>query len=96
VNGLNQATERLNHVDPKYWRLSPADHAQASGTKIGFTRRRRRSADRGQSGKCAPAVANTAPAAAKPADLSLKVNADGTTGPHHKPRHPKLPGSFHV
>ncbi|MEA2754005.1 MAG: hypothetical protein QOJ54_294 [Aliidongia sp.] len=43
-----------------------------------------------------PAVANTAPAAAKPADLSLKVNADGTTGPHHKPRHPKLPGSFHV
>jgi hypothetical protein len=44
----------------------------------------------------APAVTNTAPAAAKPADLSLKVNADGTTGPHHKPRHPKLPGSFHV
>jgi hypothetical protein len=44
----------------------------------------------------APAVAGTAPAAAKPADVSLKANTDGTVGPHHKPRHPKLPGSFHV
>jgi hypothetical protein len=44
----------------------------------------------------APAVGNTAPATAKPADPSLKANADGTIGPHHKLRHPKLPGSFHV
>ena len=29
-------------------------------------------------------------------DPSKKVNPDGTIGPHHKLRHPKLPGSFHV
>jgi hypothetical protein len=37
-----------------------------------------------------------APAAEKSADPTVKVNSDGTIGPHHKPRHPKLPGSFHV
>ena len=36
------------------------------------------------------------PQATGAADPSKKVNADGTIGPHHKPRHPKLPGSFHV
>jgi len=44
----------------------------------------------------APAVANIAPAVEKSADPSIKVNSDGTIGPHHKLRHPKLPGSFHV
>jgi hypothetical protein len=29
-------------------------------------------------------------------DPNKKVNSDGTIGPHHKPRHPRLPGSFHV
>jgi hypothetical protein len=36
------------------------------------------------------------PQATGTADPSKKVNADGTIGPHHKSRHPKLPGSFHV
>src|ERR1039458_9818259 len=32
----------------------------------------------------------------KKVDPSLKVNSDATLGPHHKPRHPRLPGSFYV
>ena len=36
------------------------------------------------------------PQASGNADPTKKVNADGTLGPHHKPRHPRLPGSFHV
>ncbi len=42
-----------------------------------------------------PAVTLTL-SSAKQGAQALKVNADGTVGPHHKARHPKLPGSFHV
>ena len=53
----------------------------------------------------AQAVANTpavtinlssAKTASTTSPSATQVNADGTIGPHHKARHPKLPGSFHV
>jgi hypothetical protein len=40
------------------------------------------------------AAASVTLSGGKKVDPSLKVNSDATLGPHRKPRHPRLPGSF--